>query len=67
MAADVEYFNNVMSALHGSPPSALLTIQVFAGQAAEDFVESAMHANADGGADLSALRALANMRKLSLS
>lgn len=67
MAADVEYFNNVMSALHGSPPSALLTMQLFAGQPAEDFVESAAHATVDGGADLAVLRALAGMRKIALS
>ena len=104
LAADAEYFNNVMSALHGAPPAALLTVQVggeghmayevfkedcfafsermliavshrvphacmqlFAGQPPDVFIESAAQAAADGGADMSVLRALAGMRKLAIN
>ncbi|GAX73150.1 hypothetical protein CEUSTIGMA_g603.t1 [Chlamydomonas eustigma] len=67
LAADVEYFCNVISALHGAPPSSLLTVQLFAGQPNESFSESAAQAIADGGADQGMLRALAAMRKIALS
>jgi hypothetical protein len=64
LAADVEYFCNVVSALHGSPPPSLLTVQLFAGHPNETFVESAAQAASDGGADQSMLRAIAAMRKI---
>ena len=66
LAADVEYFNNVMSALHGSPPGDLLTVQLFAGLPSDGFAEAAAQAAAEGGVDLGMLRALAGMRKMVL-
>ncbi len=66
LAADVEYFCNVMSALHGAPSAVLLTVQLFAGQTVEGFVEGAAQAASDGGADMATLRALAGMRRIAL-
>ena len=66
LAADVEYFTNVMSALHGSPPGDLLTVQLFAGLPSDGFAEAAAQAAAEGGVDLGMLRALAGMRKMVL-
>ena len=66
LAADVEYFNNVMSALHGSPPGDLLTVQLFAGLPSDGFAEAAAQAAAEGGVDMGMLRALAGMRKVVL-
>ena len=66
LAADVEYFDNVMSALHGSPPGDLLTVQLFAGLPADGFAEAAAQAAAEGGVDMGMLRALAGMRKVVL-
>lgn len=66
LSADVEYFNNVMAALHGQPPASLLTVQLFAGLPAELFEQGAAQADADGGADAGMLRALTAMRGLPL-
>mmetsp|Transcript_8936 Transcript_8936/g.19078 ORF Transcript_8936/g.19078 Transcript_8936/m.19078 type:complete len:778 (+) Transcript_8936:63-2396(+) len=66
LAADVEYFCNVMSALQVMPPASLLTMQLFAGQPSDQFVDAALAALGDGSADGSALRTLAGMRKLTL-
>ena len=64
LAADVEYFCNVMSALHVVPPPALLTLQLLAGTPSPEFAEAARAALSDGGADAGAVRALAGMRRL---
>eukprot|EP00955_Chlamydomonas_euryale_P059525 357405-Chlamydomonas_euryale.AAC.9 len=66
LAADVEYFNNVLAALHAQPPASLLTVQLFAGLPAQLFRQGAAQAAADGGADAATLRALAGMRGLAL-
>lgn len=66
LAADVEYFCNVMSALHVMPPPALLTVQLFAGVPAAQFVEAARAAIAEGGVDVPTLKGLAAMRKIQL-
>ena len=50
LAADVEYFNNVMSTLHGSPPGDLLIVQLFAGLPAEGFPEAAAQAASEAWA-----------------
>ena len=42
-------------------------MQLFAGQSEEDFDERAEHATVYGNADLVVLRALAGMRKMTLS
>ena len=67
LAADVEYFCNVMSALHVMAPASLLTVQLFAAQPAEQFAEVAAVAGAEGGADAGMLRALAQMRRIRLT
>lgn len=64
LAADAEYFCNVVAALHGTPPPSLLTVQLFAGQPPAQFAEAARQAAAEGGADLPTLRMLATMRHL---
>lgn len=64
LAADVEYFINVMSALHVMPPAALLTVQLFAGTPADQFADAAQIATAEGGVDATALRTLTQMRRL---
>ncbi len=66
LAADVEYFVNVMAALHVAPPPGLLTVQLLAGAEAEEFRELARGALAEGAADAKALRALAAMRRVTL-
>ncbi|PNG99512.1 Conserved oligomeric Golgi complex subunit 7, partial [Tetrabaena socialis] len=66
LATDVEYFLNVMGALHVAPPASLLTVQLLAGAAPEEFGELARGAAAEGAADTAALRALAAMRRLDL-
>ncbi|GLI65717.1 hypothetical protein VaNZ11_009313 [Volvox africanus] len=66
LATDVEYFVNVMGALHVAPPPSLLTVQLLAGAASEEFRELAQGAMAEGAADVPALKALAAMRNLQL-
>lgn len=66
MATDVEYFVNVMGALHVAPPPSLLTVQLLAGAAPEEFAELGRGALAEGAADGPALRALAGMRRIAL-
>ncbi|GFR44476.1 hypothetical protein Agub_g5739, partial [Astrephomene gubernaculifera] len=66
LSTDVEYFVNLMTALHVAPPPALLTLQLLAGAAPEEFGELARGALAEGGADAAAVRALAGMRRLPL-
>ncbi|GIL79342.1 hypothetical protein Vretimale_16532 [Volvox reticuliferus] len=66
LATDVEYFVNVMGALHVAPPPSLLTVQLLAGAASEEFGELAQGAMAEGAADVPALKALAAMRNLQL-
>ncbi|MEW5297703.1 MAG: hypothetical protein WDW36_000890 [Sanguina aurantia] len=66
LAADVEYFCNVCTALHVEPPLSLLTLQLFAGQPADEFVYAARAALAEEGVDVAALHAVAAMRHLSL-
>ncbi|GLC36637.1 hypothetical protein PLESTM_000483600 [Pleodorina starrii] len=66
LATDVEYFVNVMGALHVAPPPSLLTVQLLAGAAPEEFGDLARGALAEGGADGPALRALAAMRSLQI-
>ena len=46
------------------PPASLLTIQLFAGQPADAFVEAARAAAAEGGVDMQVLRHLAHMRQI---
>ncbi|KAG1654116.1 hypothetical protein FOA52_007460 [Chlamydomonas sp. UWO 241] len=64
LSADVEYFCNVMAALHSQPPASLLTVQLFAGLPAELFRQGAAQAAEDGGADAATLAALTTMRGL---
>ncbi len=66
LAADVEYFCNVMSALHVAPPSSLLTLQLFAGMSDADLPANAKAALQDGGADPSAMRTLAALRHVQI-
>ncbi|KAG2435213.1 hypothetical protein HXX76_007296 [Chlamydomonas incerta] len=66
LATDVEYFVNVMGALHVAPPPSLLTVQLLAGAAPEEFAELGRGALAEGAADGPALRALAGMRRIAL-
>ncbi|KAG2489551.1 hypothetical protein HYH03_012002 [Edaphochlamys debaryana] len=66
LSTDVEYFVNVMGALHVAPPPSLLTVQLLAGAAPEEFADLARGALAEGGADSAALKALAGMRRLPL-
>lgn len=66
LAADVEYFCNVCTALHVEPPLSLLTLHLFAGQPADEFVYAARAAMAEEGVDVPALYAVAAMRNLSL-
>ncbi|MEW5315453.1 MAG: hypothetical protein WDW38_006880 [Sanguina aurantia] len=66
LAADVEYFCNVCTALHVEPPLSLLTLQLFAGQPADEFAYAARAALAEEGVDVAALHAVAAMRHLSL-
>lgn len=66
LAADVEYFINVMGALHVAPPHGLLTVQLLAGADADEFRELGRGALADGAADAKALRGLAAMRRVVL-
>ncbi|KXZ47642.1 hypothetical protein GPECTOR_34g801 [Gonium pectorale] len=66
MATDVEYFINVMSALHVAPPAGLLTLQLLSGAGPDEFGPLAAGAAADGAADGPVLRALAAMRRLPL-
>eukprot|EP00798_Chlamydomonas_sp_ICE-L_P024174 gene24174-9763_t len=65
LAADVEYFCNVMSALQVMPPASLLTFQLFAAFEGGAFAEAAHAAKAEGGADAGVLEALALMKKVS--
>jgi hypothetical protein len=67
LAADVEYFANVMAALRVAPPPALLTLQAFAALPADQFPAAGAAAVAAGAADARALRALAAARRLSLA
>jgi len=74
LAADAEYFCNVMSALHVVPPPSLLTIQAFAALPDDQFKEAASGAAAasdsaheDTQVELTALRALSTARKIRLS
>lgn len=66
LAADVEYFCNVMSALHVMPPATLLTVQLFAGQTSEQVLETAKMALAEGTVDATTLKAIAHMRQIDL-
>jgi hypothetical protein len=52
MAADAEYFCNVMSALAVAPPPALITAQLFAAAPADAFGQLADGAVAGGSADV---------------
>ncbi|GBF99960.1 hypothetical protein Rsub_12653, partial [Raphidocelis subcapitata] len=62
LAADAEYFSNVMGALVVAPPPALATLQVFAALPADQFSEAASAAVAAGSAEARLLRRLAEMR-----
>ncbi len=62
----MEYLVNVMGALHVAPQPGLLTVQLLAGAAEEEFAELARGALAEGAADAAALRALAAMRRVTL-
>jgi hypothetical protein len=52
LAADAEYFCNVMSALAVAPPAELVTVQLFAAVPAEQFEALASGAVAGGSADV---------------
>jgi hypothetical protein len=52
LAADAEYFCNVMSALAVAPPAGLITAQLFAAAPADVFGQLADGAVAGGGADV---------------
>lgn len=67
LAADVEYFCNVMGALHVQPLPGLVTAQIFAGQAAEQFAESAQSAVEQEGVEVKVIKAIAAMRRLPLT
>eukprot|EP00877_Chromochloris_zofingiensis_P008949 jgi/Chrzof1/4307/Cz14g08100.t1 len=62
LAADAEYFCNVMSALAVAPSPVLITVQLFTAVAADQFADAANGAVADGSADVKVLKALAGMR-----
>lgn len=66
LVADVEYLCNVLAALHAAVPAGLLTVQLLAGQAGDEFVEAAHAARAEGGADEKVLDLLAGLKGLSL-
>jgi hypothetical protein len=66
LSTDVEYFVNLMAALHVDPHAPLLALQLAAGAPAADFAGLARSAAADGGPEVArVLRALAAMRGLS--
>ncbi|KAF5841942.1 oligomeric Golgi complex subunit 7 [Dunaliella salina] len=74
LAADAEYFCNVMSALHVVPPPSLITVQAFAALPDDQFKEAASGAaaasdgaNEDSQVELTALRSLSAARKIRLS
>ncbi|KAF6263232.1 Golgi complex component 7-domain-containing protein [Scenedesmus sp. NREL 46B-D3] len=79
LAADAEYFCNVMSALAVAPPPALVTAQLFAAAPADAFVQLADGAVAGGSADVKlagaavasgsadVLKAIAGMRRIEWS
>lgn len=73
LTADVEYFCNVQSALHGQPHPGLLAAQLLAALPQDQFVDAARGIVGDGqggGAAPEAegmVRALAAMRRISLS
>lgn len=52
VAADAEYFCNVMSALAVAPPTALITVQLFAAAPVDTFEQMADGAVAAGSADV---------------
>ena len=66
MAADLEYFCNVLSALGVAVPSRLGTWQVAAQWPAADFPEAARAAFDDGMVDGTTLQMVANVRQLSV-
>ena len=62
LAADAEYFANVLSALAAAPPPALAALPVFAALPAAEFSEAASAAVRGGGADARVLRRISEMR-----
>ncbi|KAJ9517336.1 hypothetical protein QJQ45_016704 [Haematococcus lacustris] len=75
LAADVEYFCNVMSALQPevearyaqvAPPVGLLAVQLYAGLAAEQLQDAWKAAVAETREDVAAIRAIAGLRRVKL-
>lgn len=72
LTADVEYFCNVQSALHGQPHPGLLTAQLLASLPQDQFIDAARGIVGEGGSGAAPeaeamVKALAKMRRIDLS